>query len=75
MESDYTQTAYRQCFSTDSGKLVLSDMLIESGMFDKDVDNSEVRNFAVKILHKAGICSNPQSVDELVRKMFEMRIN
>jgi len=50
--------AYRQCFSGGSGKVVLTDLLIEAGYFDDDLKTTEelaVENFVKKILHKMGV--------------------
>ena len=36
-ELDYEITSYRTCFSTDAGKRVLTDLLIQSGYFDTNL--------------------------------------
>jgi len=49
---------YRTCFSTGSGKMVLTDLLMEAGFFDDDLKTTEelaVENFVKKILHKMGV--------------------
>lgn len=50
---------YRTCFSTNSGKSVLADLLKEARFFDTDLGERDigVENFVKMILHKTGIYS------------------
>ncbi len=68
--------AYRNCFSTDSGRTVLSHLLTEAGVFDDNLKTSEemaVENFAKKILKNLGILEKPEKIQEYVNKLFELR--
>lgn len=82
---DSTVTAYRQTFSTESGKRVLVDILSQAGFFDTNLSTPEeiaVENFAKKILKKSGLCGQvPEhswlSIDNLDgfgQKLFELAI-
>lgn len=76
-KSDREQIAvYRACFSTGSGKMVLSHLLTEAGMFDDNLKTSEeiaVENFAKKILKNLGILEVSEKIPEYVNKLFELR--
>jgi hypothetical protein len=55
---DKTVTDYRTCFSSDAGKRVLGDILINGGYFDTDLvteGDIAVQNFVKKIVRKLGI--------------------
>ncbi len=70
--------AHRVCFSTESGREVLSYLLTEAGMFDDDLKTSEeiaVENFAKKILKNLGILDTPEKIQEYVNKLFELRLS
>ena len=70
---------YRTCFSTGSGKMVLTDLLMESGFFDDDLKTTEevaVENFVKKILHKMGIYDKKDLSQQVrfVDKIFEVPV-
>jgi hypothetical protein len=80
MDKNAELASYRTCFSSDAGKRVLGDILINAGYFDTDLKTSEeiaVENFAKEILKKVlggkekQICS-PTSVGSFVQKLFEL---
>lgn len=70
---------YRQCFSTLSGKMVLTDILIDAGYFDDDLKTSEeiaVENFVKTILHKMGVYDKKDLSQQsrFVDKIFELPV-
>jgi len=70
---------YRTCFSTGSGKMVLTDLLMEAGFFDDDLKNIEelaVENFVKKILHKMGVYDKKDLNQQarFVDKIFELPV-
>lgn len=70
---------YRTCFSTGSGKTVLTDILMEAGYFDTDLKTAEeiaVENFAKKIIHKLGVYDVKDLSQQLrfVDKMFSLPV-
>ncbi len=69
------KTSYRTFFTNDAGKRVLAELLTQAGVFDTDLKPEEVavENFAKEILHKMGICNTPESVQEYVQKLSEMK--
>ena len=72
---DHTVVAYRQCFSTDAGKLVLANMLMESKFFDYTTTPEEqaVENFVKTILTKCGsYCV--ENIDEYVTNLMNMKM-
>lgn len=74
-EIDNQTITYRTCFSTDAGKRVLGQLLIDAGYFDIDLKTLEelaVLNFAKKIIVNLGICNTPDSIDSFVNKLFEL---
>ena len=65
----------RACFSTDAGKRVLGDILIQAGYFDSDLSSEgeiAVQNFAKRIIRKLGIVNDPKDVSSYVQKLFEL---
>ncbi len=68
---------YRSCFSTASGRVVLSQLLAEAGLFDdnlKTIEELAVENFAKKwILKNLGILEKSEDIPEYVDKLFELR--
>ncbi len=75
MENDNQVISYRQCFSTDAGKRVLGDLLIEAGYFDVDMKTTEelaVLNYAKKIIKNMGICVDPKNVSQFVDRLMEI---
>ncbi len=69
--------AYKNCFSTDSGKRVLAHLLNSAGMFDVDVNTTEalaIRNYAMCILKNMGLLYTEDSIREFVNKLLEMRM-
>jgi hypothetical protein len=82
--TDNTTIAYRTCFSTNYGKLVLGNILIDAGYFDTELKTSEqiaVENFAKGILKKVlggdpdktPMCE-PSLVGGFVDKLFELPV-
>jgi len=70
---------YRTCFSGGSGKMVLTDLLMESGFFDDDLKTTEelaVENFVKKILHKMGVYDKKDLNQQtrFVDKIFELPV-
>ena len=72
---DHTVVAYRQCFSTDAGKQVLANMLIEAKFFDYITTPEEqaVENFMKTVLTKCG-SYNVDNIDEYVRNLMNMKM-
>ncbi len=69
--------SYRTCFSTDAGRRVLADILINSGYFDTNLSTEgeiAVQNFAKRIIKKLGIGDTPQKADEYVNNLFNLRV-
>jgi len=71
------QIYYRQCFSTLSGRKVLTDMLMQSGYFDADLTTEgeiAVRNFMVSILYKMGVYNTAdlEQQQRFVDKLFDI---
>jgi len=67
--------SYRACFSTDAGRRVLSDILINSGYFDTNLQTEgevAVQNFSKRILKKMGIGTTPQKANEYVNNLFNL---
>ena len=76
--SDETIRAYHTCFNSGVGRLVLGDLLLNSGFFDDDVKGDgaiAVRNFGVQILKRAGIGNEPEDMAPLINKMFEIGVH
>ncbi len=73
---DHTVVAYRQCFTTDAGRLVLANLLMEAKFFDYTTTPEEqaVENFMKTILHKAGLYS-VDNIDEYVTVLFNLKIS
>lgn len=71
---------YRQCFSTESGRLVLANMLILAGYFDSEVKTEDlaVLNFVKKILKNGGFhpadSRDHVTVSGYVNKLLEIPI-
>jgi len=70
---------YRTCFSGGSGKMVLTDLLMEAGFFDDDLKTTEelaVENFAKKILHKMGVYDKKDLSQQVrfVDKLLELPV-
>ena len=72
---DPTVVAYRQCFSTDAGKLVLANMLMEAKFFDYITTPEEqaVENFMKTVLTKCG-SYNVDNINEYVRNLMNMKM-
>lgn len=73
---DHTVVAYRQCFSTDAGKLVLANMLMEAHFFEYTTTPEEqaVENFMKTVLTKCGsyhIDNLPEYVTNLMNMKLE----
>ena len=76
--------AYRQCFNPGSGRIVLTDLLIEGGFFDDDLKTAEeiaVENFVKKIMYKMGVYDKKalgqqsRFVDNIFKLPFEVEKN
>lgn len=70
---------YRTCFGTQSGKNVLTDILMQAGYFDTDLKTTEevaVENFAKEIIHKLGIYDAKDLAQQLrfVENMFTLPV-
>jgi len=70
---------YRTCFSGGSGKMVLTDLLMEAGFFDDDLKTTEelaVENFVKKILHKMGVYDKKDLSQQVrfVDKLLELPV-
>jgi hypothetical protein len=72
---------YRTCFNTSSGRIVLTDLLMEAGFFDTDLYGGKgeevlVENFAKKILYKLGIydVKRLKQQQRFVDKLFELPV-
>ena len=71
---DNTLVTYRTCFSTDAGRRVLGDILINGGYFDIDLKTEgeiAVQNFVKTIIKKLGV-DGPEVVDSYVQKILEL---
>lgn len=71
--------ACRTCLSTGSGRVFLTNLLMEGGFFDDDLSTLEelaVRNFLVKILHKMGVYDKKDLSQQsrFVDKIFELPV-
>ena len=77
--SSEVKITYRQCFSTDSGKKVLTDILIQCGYFDTDLhpDNIYNLNIAHYILHSLGVFDkiNLRQQQRFVDKLFDIPVD
>ena len=72
--------SYRQCFSTASGKKVLTDLLMQCGYFDDDLETPEdlsKLNVAHYILHSLGVFSkiNLGQQEKFVDKLFDIPVD
>ena len=72
---DHTIVAYRQCFSTDAGKVVLGNMLVEAKFFDYTTTPEEqaVENFMKTVLDKCG-SYNVDNINEYVTNLMNMKM-
>ncbi len=72
---DNTVVDYRRCFSTDAGKRVLGNMLMEAKFFDytKTLEEQAVENFMKTVLTKCG-SYHVDNIDEYVNNLMTMRI-
>ena len=71
---DATKDLYRECFSTQAGKAVLANMLIEAGFFDSNLKTTEelaVLNFMTKVIKKVGL-TDGKDVTIFVQKLIEI---
>jgi hypothetical protein len=70
--------SYRTCFSTDAGRRVLADILINAGYFDTDLTTAgeiAVQNFVKQIVKKLGVGDTPQKVNEYVNNLFNLKVS
>ena len=68
-------TSYRTCFSTDAGRRVLGDLLIQAGYFDTDLKTAEelaVLNFVKNIIKNMGVAGHPKDVSMFVDKLVQI---
>ncbi len=72
---DNTVVDYRRCFSTDAGKRVLSNMLLEAKFFDFTTTPEEqaVENFVKVILTKCG-SYHADNMQEYINNLMAMRM-
>ena len=73
---DQTSVYYTQCFSTDMGKVVLSNMLIEAGFFKhtKTLEEQAVENFMKTVLCKCGVYDDNRAMEH-VNNFMNMRVD
>ena len=78
---DELQQHYRACFSTASGRCVLEDLIVRSGLLNPSVANVDRARFVVEILNRCGLFDHiehvagiqaHESVGALVNKLFEL---
>lgn len=81
---DSLQQAYRACFSAASGRRVLEDLVVRSGLLNPSDTNIERQNFVKEILNQCGLfehtqfehgCGAHKSVGALMNKLFELPYN
>ncbi len=75
MGKNKTVDYYRMCFSTESGRRVLADLLIEAKFFDytKTPEEQAVENFIKTILTKTG-SYNVKNIDGYVLNLMGLPI-
>jgi hypothetical protein len=75
------QADYRVCFSTASGRKVLEDLIVRSGLLNPTQQTVECANFVKEILNRCGLFEHiaqeggiqaHESVGALVNKLFEL---
>ena len=73
--NDTTSADFRTCFSSDVGKRVLANMLIEARFFEytKTPEEQAVENFMKTVLTKCG-SYNVENVDEYVTNLMSMKM-
>ena len=77
MEVNYTQMDYRNCFSTDVGKRVLGQLLLDAGFFDSDIKTTEdaaVENFMKQVLKTMGVYDDPDKMIQVVNGLINVSI-
>ena len=77
MEPDYTQMDLRNCFSTDVGKRVLGQLLLDAGFFDSDIKTTEdaaVENFMKQVLKTMGVYDDPDKMIQVVNGLINVSI-
>jgi len=76
---DQLKIDYRTCFTAKSGRMVLTDLLMDAGFFDDDLKTTEeaaVENFAKKILFKMGVYDKKdlKQQERFVDNLFELPV-
>lgn len=73
LDKDFIMTKYRECFCSDSGKLVLGDILINAGFFDDNhtIEQIAQENLAKQILRDLGVY-HKDNIKGLIDKMMEL---
>ena len=77
MEPNYTQMDLRNCFSTDVGKRVLGQMLLDAGFFDSDLNTEgeiAVENFMKNILKEMGIYDTSEKMTQVMNGLINVQI-
>jgi hypothetical protein len=69
---DDTRAYYRRCFSSTDGRKVLAHLLADMGLFDTTGD-TELKNYAAKIMIRMGFTNTPYGVEQLIDKCFEIQ--
>lgn len=74
MPGDTTEIDYRRCFSSDAGKRVLANMMLEAKFFDytHTPEEQAVENFVKTILTKCG-SYKVDNIDEYVTHLMSMK--
>ena len=77
MTENYTQMDLRNCFSTDVGKRVLGQMMLDAGFFDSDLKTEgeiAVENYVKNILKIMGIYDDPKKIGQIVDGLINVQI-
>ena len=73
---DHTEMDYRTCFSSDVGRRVLGQLLLDAGFFDTDMKTTEelaVETYAKNILKILGVANHPDKMKQFVNAIFEVK--
>lgn len=72
---DHTVVDYKTCFSTDAGRRVLGNILVEAKFFEYTTTPEEqaVENFVKTILSKCGVYYIG-NIDEYIRNLMNMKM-
>ena len=67
----------RNCFSTDVGKRVLGQMMLDAGFFDSDLKTEgeiAVENYVKNILKIMGIYDDPKKIGQIVDGLINVHL-